>query len=447
MTDADTQAGTTDEPQTDGAATVRTASFRGIAFQVDGELEAQLGRRTQVHEYVGRDEPYGEDLGRRARSWRITAFVVGADAQTQAEKLVDACETAGAGTLVHPWIGERQVVCTECRERHSSRRQRRVDFEMAFAETFEPQYPAAEADRTTKVDEAAMSADEENLRQLDQEFKTEWMPDYVAEDGVDTLSGAAGGIKGALGGLVAKGQTYARWSRGVVTTARDALTLVQSPRLAGQRLLALMDMGGVSGAAAATQHALDLPGAVTSLLKQAQSGGTPPWRSWLPLASWQPSGASAPQTTPSRKQQAQNREALTAFVRRAALVQAARAAARTEFPTYEDAAAARAELSDQIDAAQENAAPGTYRALASLRAAVAQSVSAAAPELPRLISVTPAQTLPAIAIAHATFGDDPSDALDRGEQLVGRNRVRHPMFVPGGEMLRMVARARNGVAA
>lgn len=42
---------------------LQPASFRGVAFKVDGD-DLQIGRRTVVHEYPGRDTPSVEDMGR-----------------------------------------------------------------------------------------------------------------------------------------------------------------------------------------------------------------------------------------------------------------------------------------------------------------------------------------------------------------------------------------------
>ncbi|MNN99925.1 hypothetical protein D3C81_2196910 [compost metagenome] len=42
------------------------ASFRGVPFLVDTD-SVPVGRRTQLHEFPQRDQPFVEDLGRRTR--------------------------------------------------------------------------------------------------------------------------------------------------------------------------------------------------------------------------------------------------------------------------------------------------------------------------------------------------------------------------------------------
>jgi prophage DNA circulation protein len=49
---------------------MQQASFRGVVFHV--ETGARLsGRRTVVHEYPKRNDPYAEDMGRAARRFHF----------------------------------------------------------------------------------------------------------------------------------------------------------------------------------------------------------------------------------------------------------------------------------------------------------------------------------------------------------------------------------------
>ena len=49
-------------------------------------------------------------------------------------------------------------------------------------------------------------------------------------------------------------------------------------------------------------------------------------------------------------------------------------------------------------------------------------------------------TVPALALAQSLFGDDPDGLPDRAAEIVAQNRVRHPLFVAGGETLSVLAR-------
>lgn len=109
------------------------ASFRGVPFFVDVS-DVSAGRRTVTHEYPQRDQPYTEDLGRAAREYHLMAYVVGDDCIEQAKKLRDALEKPGAATLVHPELGELQVIALPGASMNFSQAKRTVRFSLAFVE-------------------------------------------------------------------------------------------------------------------------------------------------------------------------------------------------------------------------------------------------------------------------------------------------------------------------
>lgn len=91
------------------------ASFRGVPFAIVSG-EGVFGRRQVVHEYPYRNTAWVEDLGRGTRKIALRGFIVqnslvydAPDVMTQRDSLVAACEMEGAGTLVHPTLGELTV--------------------------------------------------------------------------------------------------------------------------------------------------------------------------------------------------------------------------------------------------------------------------------------------------------------------------------------------------
>jgi prophage DNA circulation protein len=89
---------------------LRPASFRNIPFQVTGS-NTTIGRRVQTHSFPGRNEPLADDtLGRSIRKYKLDMFLVGADYMIDRNSLIDALELGGAGQLIHPWLGNLNVV-------------------------------------------------------------------------------------------------------------------------------------------------------------------------------------------------------------------------------------------------------------------------------------------------------------------------------------------------
>lgn len=94
---------------------LQPASFRSVGFFVRVDAKAG-GRRIVEHEFPMQDAPYAEDMGRRARRYKITAYIVYSpsitpDYQTARNNLINALESdAGPGQLVHPTLGIDMVV-------------------------------------------------------------------------------------------------------------------------------------------------------------------------------------------------------------------------------------------------------------------------------------------------------------------------------------------------
>ena len=87
-----------------------------------------------THQYPQRDEPFTEDLGRAAREYEISAFVLGEDCVDQAYAVRDAIEQPGPGTLVHPEFGEVQVIARPGGSMSFSQTRRIVRFTLTFVE-------------------------------------------------------------------------------------------------------------------------------------------------------------------------------------------------------------------------------------------------------------------------------------------------------------------------
>jgi prophage DNA circulation protein len=146
-----------------------------------------------------------------------------------------------------------------------------------------------------------------------------------------------------------------------------------------------------------------------------------------PATLWQP----PPQATASLQAQFDDRAALLALIRRCALACACQVASARSFPSYQDAIATRDDLASRLDleifAATDEA---TFTALRELRNATLRDITARAGALPQLVTLTPAATLPALVLAYKLY-DDPA----REAEIIARNDIIDPAFVPGGRPL------------
>jgi hypothetical protein len=132
-------------------------SFKGARiYWKQGEDED--GRRAAQHVYPQRDAAYTEDLGKKPGAYTLEAFSVGEHFKSMAAKFKAACNTPGPGVLVHPLWGQITVVCTECRDRYSTKRGGLIEFHCTFAEQGQNKYPSSDADyQQMAADKAASS--------------------------------------------------------------------------------------------------------------------------------------------------------------------------------------------------------------------------------------------------------------------------------------------------
>jgi len=143
-----------------------------------------------------------------------------------------------------------------------------------------------------------------------------------------------------------------------------------------------------------------------------------------------------PTTTGSRISQANNQKAVISLIQRTAVIEAARASAQADFTSYPEAQQLRTELTDRLDQLLDSAPDAVYIALVELRGAVITDITARGANLARIVPYTPKRTLPALVVAYHIYGDAAEDG-----NLVGRNRIRHPGFVPGGQPLEVLTNA------
>ena len=121
------------------------ASFRRIVFHVEDGGRSS-GRRTVVHEYPKRNEPYAEDMGRHARRFQFSGYLIYRPSDplyeytSQRRLLYEALEADDVGTLVHPVFasGGMQAMCERFSMTESRERGGFTQFEMAFVESGSP---------------------------------------------------------------------------------------------------------------------------------------------------------------------------------------------------------------------------------------------------------------------------------------------------------------------
>ena len=397
---------------------LRKASFRGVEFFVD-TAESALGRRTVTHEYPLRDKPYVEDLGRLARKLTLEAYVLATPANAMnympgRDALIAALEEAGPATLSHPYLGELRVSCVESRMRETTAEGGMARFTLTLVESGEATFPAARANTGAAVEDSADAALVAAQDDFADKFGVEGLPEFVSASATSALNGV-GNAMSALSKTVTALPDQAVELVGALTSfSTDLSVLIRSPVDLASRVT---DLAARLPLIAATP--VDALRMLRGMFRHGLAG-------------------SISVSTQTRVAEGRNLSAVSSITQRAAVIEAARVSNRIEFDALQDAAAVRTELADELDRLMEAEGAGddVYQALAALRAAMVTDITLRGANLARLVSFTPLRTMPALAIAYDFYEDAGRDA-----EIVARNRIRHPGFVPGGRALELLANA------
>lgn len=393
---------------------LRSGSFRGVAFHTKS-TDQSGGRRLAIHEFGQKDGALIEDMGRRPHAFSFDCLVVGADYDQDRDALIDALDAKGPGTLIHPYRGSLTVSVQSWRVQETDQEGRVAFFTIDFATEGETR-PSQSADPASAVEAAAAAASAEGLSGLAQQFSVAGLPGFVAEGAAARLGGLANVVQGGLGKLQSAKAAISNVGLKLQNMRQGALSLVRM----------VPNMGAaVAGLIADFRLLADTPRAAFRELRNL-IGFT--------------SGEPTPGATPARAAERRNAQALERLVTLTASAEAARAVTRVTFESYDDAAVVREDIAGRIEAAAlvyaDAGDDGAYQALRNLRLALVKDITARGGNLTRLYDYTPAGTEPALVTAQRLYGD-----ARRAEEIVSRNRIAHPGFVPAGQPLEVLTDA------
>lgn len=452
------------------------ASFRGVPFHVDSD-SMPVGRRTQLHEYPQRDKPLVEDMGRVTRVTKLVAFVVGDDCFVQRDDLLNALDQPGPGELVHPWFGRMTVTATNCNVTHERREGGVVRFDLEFVEEGEKGFPVGVPNPARQVEESS----ETLLSSAINRYKAAMAVVNRARLAVVALQNGIAGLQMALY------QEFGKLTGLVGSVEALADMLINSPgNFAAMIRAQFADLSGHSrssgyrwGPSADEARASSTAAAVSSA--GALEADPEFARTVAGLATDEPVFATyvaAARDISSKVEQAQALaaalvadrlhgvptggqatvavvQAARELVRDALLVQAARIAAampvvaapavlpgcptlaqqvampvqRPDVPATDDVVVLREAISAALWEAAQDVPHQHFEALETLRKHVRGHLSEVARSGVRLTKVTTHESLPAVVLAYQRYGD-----ATRAGEIVIRNKVNHPGFLPVGAL-------------
>ncbi|MBD8202059.1 DNA circularization protein [Pseudomonas viridiflava] len=466
------------------------ASFRGVGFFISSAV-VPIGRKGQLHEFPQRDEPYFESLGKQSQVHTVTAFIVGPDCFEQRDKLLQALEASGAGELVHPWLGRMQVQVGECDMTHSLAEGGIVRLNLKFY----PDQPLKFPTSTLNTGRQLMQASDGLLGSALRRYRAVMATVDAVRINIQALRSTLSGVFATIQRQFSSFMTVYSDATALVHSLVNAPYTVstmfstffasfqgdsrRSSRERGSSNIGAGGAGSGSGSSGggSTGNGSGSSGSGSSS-GSSGSNGTGSVGSVASSASVS-RNASGVEAVPYRSiisdatQQAQavssinqvnqgggldtgvTAQATADLVQDALLVKVARVVAsmpvavsttpilvvpsldqqrvqplqRADVPVADDVIELRDTLSAAIWDASLKADPEHYLALNTLRHALISHLNAVAASGVRLQDMKVSEPLPALVLAYRRFGD-----ASRSHEVVQRNRIPHPGFVPPGTL-------------
>jgi len=372
-----------------------TGKFRNAEFIVTSN-DVEFGRRNVVHEYPLRDDVYVEDSGKKARQFSVNISILGKNFEANRDKLIEALEQPGSGTLVHPDFGTMSVSIISARLNQNNKAQGKATFSITFVQgKTKPVYPTSGNDTPALVDAQTEKSLADSINDFTSVFSVLDQSADIVQDVANEIDNVMSAVENVVG-----------------TFVEPISDLIRAPAN-----MAASIVGSISS----INTLIAKPGNALNLYKNLFNTGD--------------NSPNIPTTTANRKQQAASVTALHNLIKRSALIEACRSSSQEQYAAYEDAVAVRDALLDELDVQMH--ADGiddvVYLSLLDLRVAVVNDIRTRGADLTRLTTHTPLITLPALVIAHQLYGD-----ASRDGEVVSRNKIRHPGFVTGGTALEVL---------
>jgi len=390
---------------------IRAASFRGVTFDVPKRSRVG-GRRGPTYEFPNRDLPDAIDTGRKLRVFKITGRIFGSDYDTRRDRLLTALEAPGPGIYIDPWQSSWKVIARSYTCSENDNQGGLAAFTITFEESGDENYPALTENLKGSVSDAADKLMDSAATVFKSQFNVSGFPSYVATDAVNLTKhladvfSAPGPVGSKISALAE--QSLADFRIKITDNVTNGLEIAVKD-LFKSRAAGFYDPDRISGSENDPDSAVDLFSSLGSFAEK-----------------WPVAGV----LTPARKQQDQNRLALSSLVRRFAGAEEAVALTNVSIDSRQDAQAAVLQLGGRLNRLMADAgddfSDDVFLNVRELKTVTTRDLFNRAGSLPDLRNAKLQASQPSRVLAYKLMGD--ARLVD---DLLARNKnVTHPGFVP-----------------
>lgn len=407
---------------------LKKASFRGISFGVV-DIETVFGRRNVLHEYPLRDDPFAEDLGRKAREFTINAFVIGDNYIQARDALIAAIENKSTpGILVHPTLGIRNVVPTQCRNIFKNTEGGIEYFSLTFVDAGQNQFPTASTNTQQNSNDVADSSNAAIQKSFSTMFNVVGLQDSAATRAAATMTGDNSNLSGIV---IPKGAAFLDMMNSIIAPG----VISSSQQTQYSTLKSNMNSLDNTASTLVTTPSAFASSVATIINGLNQIYSDNPNQALLALIQlFTQFGLNLPPTSnigaPETVQEALNQQQLIDLIALTALIEMIRSISSMTFASRQDALAVKDKVVSLMEPKllylANNFYYDAYSALSAAKTAMVLDVVTRAGTLKNIIYVQNKAAIPALVFAYMQYGD-----ATQVSDVISRNSViRNPGFVP-----------------
>ncbi len=405
------------------------ASFRGVKFGFVSS-KGKAGRRALAHEYPKREQGWAEDNGKILNNETIIAELVGVDAQTEFQQLLNALNVAGPGELVHPYWGIQQIQIGNVDYDLDNNQRYYAQLSFVAYTVGENQAAKHQSDTSQKTAAAASAANASN----EASFSAN-MSDLNAEQTLtlgDSIDDALKDLDNFTASLPSLPSELGEWKDRLESTIASVSRLLAYPgELAREFTNLITDIKELT---------TTLPESLNVYQQVVQK-----WDGLIAEASPNKSSTTTQQPddiddSDEMTQQADASSTLAQqltlkttresyiFTRNSAVIAKTTALASGEFDNSEQASEVATQLNEQLQTLASTAVEASdsqgWRDFRTLRVAVSDDFALRLQKLPQVKVVRPTQTIPVALLAYQQTGDTANR-----EQIIAQNQLSRPSFL------------------
>jgi len=393
---------------------LQPASFRGVPFFVrDSNFSG--GRKKIEHNFLNKDLPSFEDVGRLARKFSIEGYLLGDDYNLQRDALIAALEDkAIIGTLVHHYYGNIQVSSGIFTVGENEKEGGFATVSMDFTQAVELDNPLFKDSANNLID-ASQKTIEIVQEDFDAVFTVAALPGFVKASASAIVSGMSAAMDGA--------KVFLKDVESVVVQDRAQLDSLIASLDANSSIL-IASANNISSAIIEIYDTLDNASTIAQEI----------FDFCFSVFEFGDNVDDPPQTTTTRAKQKLNDDKLIEIMKGVAVSKAARASATISFTSQEEAKNIRDTIITQIDLIIESTDSDTiFQQMRILKAEVSKFLDSGQEDTAEIINIQLNGSESSLVLAWELYKD-----AEEETDILNRNVILHPSFLPSDKILEVL---------